>query len=117
MQTIDDLIEVLNLKKYFAVTKGAIFSKISGYVKAVVDLPQPDSPTSPSVRPLDMLKLMPSTALTYPEIFEKIAPFVTAKYFLRLRTSIRSSNFCMYQSPVYSQQATLWPLPRTISGG
>jgi oligopeptide/dipeptide ABC transporter ATP-binding protein len=35
MQKFDDLIVVRNLKKYFAVTKGAIFSKISGYVKAV----------------------------------------------------------------------------------
>ena len=35
MQKRDDLIVVRNLKKYFAVTKGAIFSKISGYVKAV----------------------------------------------------------------------------------
>ena len=35
MQRVDDLILVRDLKKYFAVTKGAIFSKISGYVKAV----------------------------------------------------------------------------------
>ena len=35
MQAYDDLIAVRNLKKHFAVTKGAIFSKISGTVKAV----------------------------------------------------------------------------------
>ena len=33
-------------------------------VDAVIDLPQPDSPTRPTVSPASMLMLTPSTALT-----------------------------------------------------
>jgi len=32
--------------------------------RAIVDLPQPDSPTTPSVSPAISVKLTPSTALT-----------------------------------------------------
>ena len=35
-------------------------------LRATVDLPQPDSPTSPSVSPLPTEKLTPSTACTVP---------------------------------------------------
>src|SRR5260370_1222354 len=35
-------------------------------LRATVDLPQPDSPTSPSVSPTPTEKLMPSTACTVP---------------------------------------------------
>ena len=46
-----------------------MISPASGSIKciskrAVVDLPQPDSPTTPSVSPFMTLKLMPSTACT-----------------------------------------------------
>ena len=34
--------------------------------RAIVDLPQPDSPTTPSVSPAFTVKLTPSTALTAP---------------------------------------------------
>ena len=36
----------------------------------MVDLPDPDSPTSPSVLPASMSKLTPSTALTSPTVRE-----------------------------------------------
>ncbi len=35
-------------------------------LRATVDLPQPDSPTSPSVSPMPSEKLTPSTACTVP---------------------------------------------------
>jgi hypothetical protein len=35
-------------------------------LRATVDFPQPDSPTSPSVSPLPTEKLTPSTACTVP---------------------------------------------------
>lgn len=38
MQNFDGLIAVRNLKKYFRLSKGIIFSKTSGYVKAVDDI-------------------------------------------------------------------------------
>ena len=36
--------------------------------RPVVVLPQPDSPTRPSVSPLRIVKLMPSTAFTWPTV-------------------------------------------------
>src|SRR5712692_3615612 len=57
---------------------------------AVVVLPQPDSPTRPSVSPLLMVKLMPSTALTQPWALPNIE-CPTAKYFFRSRTSNNGS--------------------------
>jgi oligopeptide/dipeptide ABC transporter ATP-binding protein len=38
MKNLDGLIAVRNLKKYFELRKGLIFSKVSGYVKAVDDI-------------------------------------------------------------------------------
>ncbi len=38
MQNLDDLIAVRNLKKHYLLTKGFVFSKIAGYVKAVDDI-------------------------------------------------------------------------------
>src|SRR3954468_15064460 len=40
-------------------------------VRQVTDLPQPDSPTIPSVFPFSTLKLTPSTALTMPSSVRK----------------------------------------------
>jgi hypothetical protein len=48
--------------------------------RPVVDLPQPDSPTSPSVSPLPMSKLTPSTACTWSTVRLKNPPD-TAKRF------------------------------------
>ena len=53
----------------------------------VVVLPQPDSPTSPSVSPSRMSKLMPSTACTVPTRRRSSAPFVSGYSFTRSRTS------------------------------
>ena len=43
----------------------------------VVVLPQPDSPTSPSVSPSRMSKLMPSTARTVPTRRRRTAPLIS----------------------------------------
>src|SRR5215510_948521 len=56
----------------------------------VVVLPQPDSPTRPSVSALLTVKLMPSTALTEPALPNRPAPF-TGKCFFRPRTSSSGS--------------------------
>src|SRR5262249_46795311 len=54
--------------------------------RAVVDLPQPDSPTMPSVSPRLTVRLTPSTACTTPFVREK-TPCLTGKYFVRFSTS------------------------------
>ncbi len=45
-------------------------------ILATVDLPQPDSPTMPSVSPRSSVKSTPSTALTAPTCFLKRMPWV-----------------------------------------
>src|SRR6202142_307377 len=55
-------------------------------VRPTVDLPQPDSPTRPSVSPGAIEKLMPSTANTVPPA-RCNKPLRTGKCFLRSRTS------------------------------
>jgi hypothetical protein len=60
----------------------------------VVVLPQPDSPTRPSVSARLTVKLMPSTALTEPGLPKRPAP-LTGKCFFRPRTS--SSGSAMYR--------------------
>src|SRR5690554_651986 len=62
-------------------------------VRAAVDLPQPDSPTRPSVSPRRRSKLMPSTALTSPTWRRNTTPWRSGKYFLRSRTSRMFSVF------------------------
>src|SRR5262245_221131 len=59
----------------------------------VVVLPQPDSPTRPSVSPALMVKLMPSTAFTQPRTLPSRRP-PTGKCFLRSRTSSNGSLTC-----------------------
>ena len=66
--------------------------------RPVVDLPQPDSPTNPSVSPRATLKLTPSTAFTVPTCLRRIAPAVIGKWIFRpstLRTvSGRTASDC-----------------------
>ena len=50
--------------------------------RPTVVLPQPDSPTSPSVSPRWMAKLTPSTALTWPTTRWSTPPW-TGKYLTR----------------------------------
>ena len=59
--------------------------------RAIVDLPQPDSPTTPSVSPCRTVKLTSSTAFTAPICFWKMIPRVTGKYFFRFSTTSSSS--------------------------
>src|SRR5262245_20598501 len=59
--------------------------------RAVVDLPQPDSPTMPSVSPRLTVRLTPSTACTTPFVLEK-TPCLTGKCFVRFSTSTRGPN-------------------------
>ena len=55
--------------------------------RAIVDLPQPDSPTTPSVSPSFTVNETPSTAFTDATSFWKMIPRVTGKYFFRSLTS------------------------------
>ena len=59
--------------------------------RAIVDLPQPDSPTTPSVSPFLTLKVTPSTAFTEATSFWKMMPRVMGKCFLRFSTTSSSS--------------------------
>src|SRR3954464_9785110 len=59
--------------------------------RAVVDLPQPDSPTRPSVSPRNTAKLTPSTACTAPTCLRSRMPFVSGKCLTRSRISISRS--------------------------
>src|SRR5215475_14047594 len=59
-------------------------------LRPVVDLPQPDSPTRPSVSPAMMSNVMSSTACTRATSRENRPPRI-GKYFLRLRT-LRSGS-------------------------
>src|SRR5215470_14195808 len=54
--------------------------------RPTVDLPQPDSPTRPSVSPRAISKLTPSTAKTRP-VIRRHSPLLSTKYFLRSRIS------------------------------
>ena len=55
-------------------------------VRPSVDLPQPDSPTTPSVSPSSTVRLTPSTALTSP-LRRASSPSSTGKYFFRFLIS------------------------------
>src|SRR5436309_1328903 len=57
-----------------------------------VDLPQPLSPTRPSVSPSAMSKEMPSTACTWPTVCCKI-PFLTGKCLTKPRTDKSGDEF------------------------
>jgi hypothetical protein len=59
--------------------------------RAIVDLPQPDSPTTPRVSPSRTVKLTPSTAFTAAICFWKMIPRVTGKCFFRSSTTSSSS--------------------------
>src|SRR6476661_4747056 len=59
-------------------------------VRPTVDLPHPDSPTSPSVSPLRIVKLTPSTAYTAPPARCR-KPLRTGKCFFKSRTSRTAS--------------------------
>src|SRR5215468_9023386 len=54
--------------------------------RPAVVLPQPDSPTRPSVSPTPMVKLTPSTAWTWPTV-RRSRPLRTGKCFLRSWTA------------------------------
>src|SRR6185369_748013 len=58
---------------------------------ARVDLPHPDSPTTPSVSPFCSSKLTPSTARTAPICFWKTMPRVIGKWLTRLSTRMIGS--------------------------
>src|SRR3569623_2083888 len=66
----------------------AVGSSRRRIVRPVVDLPQPDSPTRPSVSPGAMSKLMPSTARTMVRSRANMLP-LTSKYLASLRTLSR----------------------------
>src|SRR6476469_6636641 len=59
--------------------------------RAIVDLPQPDSPTTPRVSPSRTANETPSTAFTEATSFWKMIPRVTGKYFFSPSTTSNSS--------------------------
>src|SRR5690606_9068630 len=81
--------------------------------RPVVDLPQPLSPTNPSVSPRLMLKLTPSTAFTEPIWREKMMPRVTGKCLTKSRTSSSGRSplpaFCRAGSLAIAMSAHLLP--------
>ena len=60
--------------------------------RAVVLLPQPLSPTSPSVSPRRRTKSTPSTAFTVPTVWLRIAPRVTGKCLVSARASSTTAS-------------------------
>ena len=60
-------------------------------VRPRVDLPQPDSPTRPTVSPRRTSRSTPSTAWSWPVVRLR-KPCLTGKYFLRPRTRSRMSS-------------------------
>ena len=86
--------------------------------RPVVDLPEPDSPTRPSVSPGAMSKLTPSTACT--TLASRASrPPPTAKFLARSLTRSSGSVIARRISSAGSSstQATLWPPPTSRSGG
>ncbi len=59
--------------------------------RPAVDLPQPDSPTRPSVSPACTVRSMPSTAWTLPTWCLKMTPPITGKCFFRPDSSSSAS--------------------------
>src|SRR5215471_13241259 len=72
----------------------AVGSISRSIVRPTVDLPQPDSPTSPSVSPASIVKLTPSTANTVPPA-RCSSPLRMGKCFLRSRTSSTVSGMAV----------------------
>ena len=60
--------------------------------RAIVDLPQPDSPTTPSVSPSRSANDTPSTAFTEATSFWKTMPRVIGKCFFRCPSEYASSS-------------------------
>ena len=60
-------------------------------MRAVVVLPHPDSPTSPTVSFRSIVKLTPSTAFTWPVVRAMSSPFVTGKCLVTSSTRISGS--------------------------
>jgi hypothetical protein len=82
--------ESLVMSRPSNVTLPSVVSRSFTMQRASVDLPQPDSPTIPSVSPGLMLKETPSTAFTDATSFWKMIPRVIGKYFLTLSTTSSS---------------------------
>ena len=82
--------------------------------RPVVDLPQPDSPTSASVSPRAISKLTSSTARTSPTSLRRTTPRVIGKCFTRpstCRTGLRIVSLMPPSSTGAFQQATLMARP------
>src|SRR5581483_5082668 len=72
-------------------TDPAVGSMSRSTVRAVVDLPQPDSPTSATVWPRSTENETPSTAFTVPIWWRMMIPRVTGKCLTRPATSRRAT--------------------------
>src|SRR5690606_4016864 len=81
--------------------------------RASVDLPQPDSPTMPSVSPRARVKLTPSTALTVPTWRLKSTPRVSGKCFARFSTHRSGSSARVVPG---RSEAAIEHLPGEVAG-
>src|SRR3954454_960049 len=91
---------------------------------ATVDLPQPDSPTMPTVSRRRRVRSTPSTACTCPTVLRKTMPWVRGKYFLRPLTSSRASpgggsgrTFAAVTSAGSATEALLAVVARGLAAG
>src|SRR5512139_1940920 len=75
--------------------------------RAVVDFPHPLSPTSPRLSPSWSVKFTPSTAYTWPKVFEKMPPLM-GKYFFSSLTSSNASATVF--SPIAQPASAPMPL-------
>ena len=79
--------------------------------RPVVDLPQPDSPTSPSVSPSRTKNEIPSTALTSAILRWKRIPEVTGKYIFSASTSTRFLADPLLVSVIVAASVVMSALP------
>src|ERR1700674_2466158 len=84
---------------------GSISRRIA---RPTVDLPQPDSPTRPSVSPSAIEKLTPSTANTWPPARRR-NPWLITKCCLRSRTSNTGGELARTASAIAAPENLLRP--------
>src|SRR5262245_60987895 len=87
-------------------------------ILANVVLPEPDSPTMPSVSPAPTFTLTPSSARTHP-LAPIAKPLLAGKYFFRPNASIIGTAYGLpgLLTGFVAQHSARWPLPTETEGG
>src|SRR5262249_6691483 len=87
-------------------------------ILANVVLPEPDSPTMPSVSPAPTFTLTPSSARTHP-LAPIAKPLLAGKYFFRPNASIIGTAYGLpgLLTGFVAQHSARWPLPTETVGG